>query len=426
MSSNAKTVASKAIAPTQSVERNQTIDILRGFALFGILLVNMELFAHPPQLVVMPREAASAIDSAAAWLVRFVAEGKFYSLFSLLFGLGFALQMTRAEDKGARFAPLYLRRLVILLGIGLIHAFFISVGDILAAYALLGFALLLFRKAKPKTLLIWAVILLTLPILFYALGVGAIELGRSAGPEIAAEIDRSFAEQRAAYLTEIERAYRVYADGNFAEITAQRAQDMLFRGLGSLFLAPSIFAMFLIGLWFARRGLFQNIEANLPFFRRLLWWGLAVGVVGNFIYASLMGPSLPRFIPTPTLLIATLGQTVGAPALCLFYVAALTLLARQPAWQQRLRPLALTGRMALSNYLGQSIICTLIFYGYGLGLFGQVGKAPGLLLVVVIYTAQVLISAWWMQRFQFGPAEWLWRTLTYMKPQPMRKAVVAQ
>lgn len=414
------------IAPTQSVERIHTIDILRGFALLGILLVNMELFANPLQLVVMPLAAASAIDSAAAWLVRFVAEGKFFSLFSFLFGLGFALQMTRAEDKGARFAPLYLRRLIILLGIGLIHAFLIWAGDILTAYALLGFALLLFRKAKPKTLIIWAVILLTLPILFYALGIGAIELGRSTGSEVAAEIDRSFAEQRAAYLAEIERAYRVYANGNFAEITAQRAQDMLFMGFASIFLAPTVFAMFLAGMWLARRGLFQNIDDNLPFFRKLLWRGLAVGVIGNFIYASLMGPSLPRFIPTPTLLVATLGQMVGAPALSLFYVAALTLLARQPAWQQRFRPLALTGRMALSNYLGQSIICTLIFYGYGLGWFGQVGKAAGLLLVVAIYTIQVLISAWWLARFQFGPAEWLWRTLTYMKRQPMRKAVVEQ
>jgi len=316
--------------------------------------------------------------------------------------------------------------LLILLGIGLAHAFFIWIGDILTLYALLGFLLVLYRKARPKTLLIWVVIFLALPILFYVLSVTAIELGRAAGPEVAAEINHSFAAQRAAYNADVERAYAVYAQGSFAQITQQRAYDMMsFMAPSTLFLAPSVFAMFLAGLYFGRRRLFQNIDENLPFFRKLLWWGLAVGVAGNLVYATLSLP-LARSEPSPAMLAATLGQTIGAPALCLFYVAALTLLSRRANWQKRLGLLAPVGRMALSNYLGQSIICTLIFYGYGLGLFGQVGKALGLLLAVLIYTGQVVLSAWWMQRFRFGPAEWLWRSLTYMKLQAMSRKPTAK
>ena len=122
---------------------------------------------------------------------------------------------------------------------------------------------------------------------------------------------------------------------------------------------------------------------------------------------------------SPSFFLAIMAQHVGAPALSLFYVSALTLLSRRHVWQNRLRYLAPVGRMALTNYLMQSIICTLIFYGYGLGLFGQVGAAVGVLLTLVIFTVQVAWSNWWMQRYRYGPAEWLWRSLTYMRWQPM-------
>jgi len=411
------TASKPALAPVRLAERIETIDILRGFALLGILLVNIAIFSRPAQIIVLPLDASTpAVDRAADWLVRFLAEGKFYSLFSFLFGLGFALQMTRAEERGARLGWTYARRLIVLLGFGLIHAFLIWVGDILTVYALLGLLLLLFRKAKPRTLLIWAGVFLSLPILFYGFTVAMIELGRSAGPDVAAQIEQSFAEQDAVYRADVERANRAYASGNYFEITEQRAYDMTsFMGPGILFMAPGVFAMFLIGLYFGRRRLFQNIDEHLTFFRRLLWWGLAIGVPGNFVYAMLI-QSLSRAQPSLTLLVATAGQTIGAPALSLAYVSAFVLLSRRVTWLNVLAPV---GRFALSNYLTQSIICTLIFYGYGLGLFGKVGYALCLLLVVIIYAAQVAVSQWWARRFQFGPAEWLWRSLTYMKPQPM-------
>jgi uncharacterized protein len=178
--------------------------------------------------------------------------------------------------------------------------------------------------------------------------------------------------------------------------------------------------MFLLGVYFGKRELLHNLEANAPFFRKLLVSGLIVGLISSFIYASLSLP-LARYDLNVTLFIAQTAHTFGAPALSLAYLSTFALLWLQPAWRERLKVLAPVGQMALTNYLTQSIVCTLIFYGYGLGFFGQVGTAGGLLLAVALYSLQVVFSNWWMKRFNYGPVEWLWRSLTYLKPQPMRR-----
>lgn len=405
--------------PVLGRERIQTLDVLRGFALFGILLVNMEFFSLPIYTQVLsPPAFTGPADRVASWLIAFLAEGKFYSLFSFLFGYGLTIQMARAAARGASFAPLYLRRLLVLLLIGLVHAFLIWVGDILVLYALLGVFLLLFHRRKPTTILVWAGIFLLIPILLNTALLGLVTLGRLV-PEGAAQIDRSFAEAEAGYLAAAEQARRVYSEGDFAAITAQRARDLAFFYPLTPFFAPSVFAMFLLGLYAGKRGLFQRVADHLSLWRRVLVWGLGIGLIGNFLYAT-VGEFASRAVPSPATLLATTAQTIGAPALCLGYAAVFTLLLQRGVWRRRLAPLAAVGRMALSNYLLQSLICTLIFNGYGLGLYGRVGPAPGLLLTVVIYLLQIPLSVWWMGRFQFGPAEWLWRSLTYLKPQPMR------
>lgn len=406
--------------PVTTAERIQILDILRGFALFGILLVNMAYFANPVQYILGQYTPATSLDAAAEWLIRFVGEGKFYSLFSLLFGLGFTLMMTRSQERGVRFVSLHLRRLLILLFFGLVHGLLIWVGDILVYYALLGVVLILFRNTGPKWLLRWVFIFLLLPFLFTLLGTLSTEMVRMTS-EGAAILDEMQVEQASLFQADIDRAYAVYATGNFIEITAQRWQDLQFMWLVSLFLAPSIMAMFLLGAYFGRRAVFRQVEEHLPLFRHLLLWGGIIGVIGNALFASFITAG-HRMVPNWNILIATTGQIIGAPALMLFYVAALTLLARTATWGPRLALLAPVGRMALTNYLLQSIICTLIFYGYGLGLFGQIGAAAGILLTLVIYAAQIPFSHWWLSRFRFGPAEWLWRTLTYGKLQPLRLA----
>lgn len=411
-----------AFVPVQQSERIQIVDILRGFALFGILLVNMAIFSRPFQVIVLPIDPATPwYDHAAEWLIHFLGEGKFYSMFSMLFGLGLVLLMERIEQRGGRFVPLYARRLLVLLGIGMVHAFLVWVGDILIVYALLGFPLMLFRKSRPRTLIIWAVVLLSIPLLFNLVATGLVQLGRSV-PEGAQQIDLAFAQAEAGFAADIDRAYRVYSDGNFIEITSQRVYDYFSMGLtGAVVMGFNIMAMFLIGMYFGKRQLFKDLEGNRRFFRNLLIWGLVIGLLGNAIYATLIMP-ISRVQQSWTLLLATVSQGIGAPLLCLAYVSAICLLALLPGWLKVLKALAPVGQMALSNYLMQSITCTLIFYGYGLGLFGRVGSALGILLTIAIFMVQIPISHWWMKCFNYGPAEWLWRSLTYLKWQPIKRS----
>lgn len=402
------------LLPTQPAERIQLLDILRGFALFGILLVNMDYFIHPFQTILMPlSETVVGIERAIAWFIKFIAEGKFYSIFAFLFGYGFTMMMMRAEVNQTKFLPIISRRYLILLIIGLVHAFFIWVGDILALYSLLGFTLILFRDAKPKTLIIWVIVLLAIPLLFTLVGAAAIELGKSF-PQGREEIEKSFAQQEAMYKKDIDRAYQVYPTGSFLDIIKQRVHDMKFMSFSTLFIGPSVLAMFLIGMYFGKRQIFQNLASHIPLFKKIFWWGLIIGVIGNFAYASLI-LSLPRYEPTFTLFAASFGQMVGAPALSLFFISSFALIVNSNNNKNWLHYLAAPGRMALSTYLLQSIICTTIFYGYGFGLFGQVGKVTGLILTIVIYGSQILITNLWLKKFQYGPAEWLWRWLTYLK-----------
>lgn len=408
------------VSPVAQTERIQVIDILRGFALFGILLVNMELFSHPVQQTMLGHEElTSFVDRLAVWGIELLAETKFYPIFSFLFGLGFALQILRAEQRGTRFVPFYLRRLFILLLIGLAHATLIWVGDILVLYAVLGTILLLFfRRRAPRTLLIWAGIMLVASTLIVG-GLSGLALLAQLTPESAAETNRVLAETQAELREAAAQAQEAYATGSFAEVTAQRLRDLNQAYSLVIFLGFNAFAMFLLGLYAGRRGIFRDIAAHVPLFRKILWWGLPIGLGSQVVFVVLSEGS-NQLDPTMRSLVAGVMQFAGAPVLALCYIAALTLLVQQPSWLARLRPLSAVGRMALTNYLLQSLVATTIFYSYGFGLFGQVGPAPGLLLTIVIFVAQIPFSVWWMGRFQFGPVEWLWRTLTYMRWQPLR------
>ena len=410
LAANAAVGAPPAAAPIAPKERIEILDVLRGFALFGILLVNMAAF-NTPWIYLMNSEVVwwtAPIDRAAELLIHFVAQGKFYSLFSFLFGLGFSIQMLRADDRGGSLAPLYRRRLFALLLFGLTHAFLLWYGDILATYAILGFFLFFFRKRQAKTVLIWAVVLLLLPMvvmpaLFFAIG-----------------SDEAFLTNMSDSMRlSVDLSVRAYGQGGLAEMMAQRAADASMILSGIPFAGFSIFGTFLLGLYAGKRDLFRKIPEHIPFIRRINLWGLVLGLIGNamvvvgFAFAKPMTVSLPAIVQF-------VGYTFGVPALFLFYTTSLILLFQRPEWRTRLLILAPAGRMALSNYLLQTIICTTLFYNYGFGLYGKVGPALGIVFTLVIWGAQIPLSAWWLRRFRFGPAEWLWRSMTYGKLQPMR------
>ena len=408
-------------APTPPGQRILTIDILRGFALFGILLVNMDLFVHSYASVVAGTTLPeNPIDVWAYRLILFFAFGKFYSIFSFLFGLGMMLQFQRTQARGGRFSRLWLRRMAILLVFGLIHAYFIWVGDILILYSFVGTAMLLWRKARPRTLLIWAAIALAVPLILTAALYGTFALGLATAGEAA--MDAAAVGQQQRYAAMAATADQLYATGTYWQVTLQRANEMALVFGTYPFMLFNVAAAMLLGLYAGRRGIFDDIPAHLPFIRKAWLWGLIVGVSGNLISVYFIEHSA-RTTPSPELLLTLAGQTIGAPALAIFYMASLTLLVERTRWRVRLAPIAAMGRMALTNYLLQSVICTLLFYGYGFGLYGRTGVAVNVVLTTVIYGVQMLFSVWWLGRYRFGPMEWLWRTLTYGKRQPMRLPV---
>jgi len=407
------------LQPVPTAERIRTLDVLRGFALFGILVVNVELFGWPIyKMFTSSRAPAAPADLIGDWMVRFLFQGKFYLLFSFLFGLGVVIQWQRAQAHGRRFGPFFCRRLLVLLAIGLAHAFLLWEGDILVCYALCGFLLLAFCNCQPKTLLVWAVVFSMIPLLMYT-GIWLLVTLASLVPEGAKAVREEFARQDAAFARLTEQNLHIFREGNLRDIFAARARNALFAWQCLFFYAPTVIGMFLVGLYAGRRGVLHHPAANLRFIRRTLFWGFALGLPIGVAYSFAAGSG--NFMKIDLMLLASMtALAISGPALCLAYAATLTLLLQRDSWKARLRPIAAAGQMALSNYLLQSVVCTFIFYSYGLAWYGSVGRASALVLAVVVYAGQLLLSVWWLKRFRFGPAEWLWRSLTYGQRQPIR------
>lgn len=355
------------------------------------------------------------------WTTSFLAEGKFYPLFSFLFGLGAAIQMERADNRAIPFAGRYCRRLFVLLAIGLAHALLLWDGDILVMYSFCGFLLLPFRRRQPKTILIWAMVCLLIPallvVLFWALLAGLALL-----PEAAEAIQRGFDEYYGTYGEQREALgamVQVFSSGSYGEILRERLGNVIYLWVASIFFAPGFLGIFLLGLYAGKRRLFQNIAANRSLFRRVLVGGLVIGLPLNLFYAVCL--SSAELADRHFFWLLGYGLIgVGGPAQGLAYAAGLSLWLQRERWLRCFGP---AGRMALSNYLLQSLVCTTIFYGYGFGLFGAVGPANRLGLAVLLFVGQLFFSAWWLRRFRFGPMEWLWRTLTYGQRQPMCREI---
>ena len=399
-----------AMVPVQPQRRIKVVDVLRGFSVLGILLVNMPGFSG---YLYSPVEQMAPIHRAVTLLIRFFAQAKFYTLFSFLFGWGMAIQMERAARRGARFVRHYVRRLLILLLIGLVHTLLIWDGDILATYALLGLPLLLFRKQSDRTILLAVVICILIPVLLSA-------------PGPVASFRETYADLTAPYHQAMMEGYYadVHTEGSYLDLTVHRFNATRYGYTNVIYWGTHIFGMFLLGLFVGRRKIFENIPQHLPLFRKVMWAGLIVGVFFNLLFVA--ATNSPDLVPPDYGELATRGaRTIGGPALCLFYISAIVLLFQRRGWRDRLVRLAPVGRMALTNYLSHSVVFTLIFYGYGLGLYGRFGPAITIILTFVIYRVQISLSAWWLDRYRFGPLEWLWRSLTYGKfqslaPEPRR------
>ncbi|MEO8368280.1 MAG: DUF418 domain-containing protein [Candidatus Solibacter sp.] len=364
--------ARPSLAPVDATERYAVLDLLRGFALFGVLLINLlyffrvSLFAHMVQFHSHNGWANHAIDVLAVRLVEF----KSFDLFAFTFGIGVAVQWERAKIRDARVEAFLARRFLILLAFGAVHMLLISNVDILMLYALCGLCLIPLLRLPMAALALAGVAAILLPSVF------------SAFHGLPAEaILRAHAED----------ATRIYAQGVFAAILEFRwreTQDFILPLL--IGIAQRTFGLMLLGAAAWRAGVIREPERYRT---ALLVLGILAGLIG-----VAMGYDLP---------------------LALAYACVILMWQRSARAGAIVAPFAAAGRMAFTNYLTQSLILALLFYGYGFGLFGQLDPAAGLLITLALYAAQLWFSTWWLRRYRFGPLEWLWRSLAYGGRQPM-------
>ena len=403
-----------SMRPVQRRERIDLLDVLRGFALAGIVVVNYQVLSG--LIFMSPAEVSglgmTAADHATQFLIHVLLEQKFYSLFSLLFGIGFSILMGRAVDRRSPFVPIFRRRLVLLLGIGFVHAILIWPGDILVLYAVLGFVLLLFRDASERTVLGWGVGLLLSPIAVYAVFL-AVRM-----PDPMALLAGDGPSPLATSLT-------AFREGSYPDIVAANA--FMYAGRWILYLLsnriPRVLGMFLLGVWLDRRGVFRDPDGNRALLIRAFGWGLLVGLPANLVVAWI-GESQAALPASGQGLVHTTLSAIGVPALAFAYASGIALTMRRAAARSRWMALAPMGRMALTMYLLQSVAGVAIFYGIGLGLFGTVRPFEATGIALAVFAIQIVLSRIWMARFAYGPAEWIWRRLTYRAPVIFRRPVV--
>jgi uncharacterized protein len=402
--------------PTDPEDRIRSLDVLRGFALLGILVINIWLFALPMAGWFNPTLYGdfSGINYAA-WAVSHVFfEQKFVTLFTFLFGAGIVLFTDSKERKGQPALRLHFRRTFWLLVIGLGHAYLLWYGDVLVAYALCGTVLVFVRNWRPRRLLALGLVMFALPSLFY-LASGAGYVLADAGTQAAIEesILAGFGASPETIEAEID-AYR----GGWTEQLSYRIPTVVTLQTTS-FLLESFWVyggLMTVGMALYKWGVLSN-QRSRRFYRRLLVGGGTAGlalILAGVRYRELVGWETVRVV-----LFARQFNHWGSLLLALAYVAGIMLLCRA-AEGRVTAALSAVGRTAFSNYLLQTVLATTIFYGHGLGLFGALSRAELLVVVAAIWAIQIPLSVAWLNRFRFGPVEWVWRTLTYGERQPLR------
>jgi len=517
--------SSATFVPIPSQDRLDALDVLRGFALIGICIANVEFFNRPVA------ESGNGIpaglhglDWLVAFLVAYFVSGKFWTIFSLLFGMGFALMLERARTAERPFLPAYGRRIAVLGLFGLLHYLLLWSGDILISYAIgaLALMLMLFARARPMIGALTACFLLAqlpgfgfagwlvTPLVFaglvgvylraerraafplvaivpgslmllaailnfiggkgdmgalLAIGAALVLLGllawgfdqpervrplraglaifmltygltaldgamRHVAPrsEPVSSVSATGEETDAASATLLqyrERAARsieekeVLTSGSHVDAVAMRLGHLEARMRDETGFVVVGVSVFLVGVWFVRSGVIANAGRHLPLLRRLAVGGIVFGV-GLGLLSSLISTGRPPGIDDGGYELANALLTVGSLPASLGYVAAVLLALHSQGVLARVRILAPFGRMALSNYLMQSLVFSLLFYAHGLGWWG-IGRSAQVGIALLLCALQIVFSHWWLARFQYGPLEWVWRALTYLTRPPMRR-----
>ena len=429
---------SPRLGPVVAAERIASIDVLRGVAVLGILVINIDFFALPSAIIFNPTVAGGFTGvNLLTWKVNSILFfEKMMAIFSMLFGAGLILMYNRAESAGRSFGGIYYRRILWLLLFGLAHGYLLWYGDILHAYAVCGLFLYLLRRRSAKLLIIFGLLLLIIGVsvqvgsgTFFnmlrheataaetALAAGETLTPRQQGmSEAWKEISAAFDPSPEEIAEEIEGYRRGYS-----EILAHRAPESLMMQTQALpfMIFWRAIGLMLLGMGLMKLGVFSGKRSIRSYVICIIGgYGIGLPLCGygagsliehnfDFVYRFKIGSHF---------------NYIGSILVALAHVGVVIVVCKAGFLTWLTRRLAAVGRMAFTNYLMHTLICTTIFYGYGLGLFGRVERFGLMGFVLGIWILQLFVSPIWLKHFRFGPAEWLWRSLTYWRRQPMRIA----
>jgi len=403
--------------PVKPAERISILDIVRGFAIFGILLINVQFYSHPVRTIFdLQSGTLSESDYYVILVTSFLVSEKFFSILALLFGIGMAITFDRTRSRQDRFVPLYARRLLGLFLIGISHALLFYAGDYIGNYALLGVLALGFCYLKPAWILPAGLAVLLIPVLVSA---PAILQQPTADPQFQAEqLKEQAAMLRKRTQNYNERSVRAYGRGSLADIIRYRFRETISQYWSLLYVGWKLMAMILLGIWCWKTGIVKALKDNLGVIRKAMWITLIVGLAGNAL--SLYSVVAPPGGGPALELLALVGQEIGAPALGVFYVTAIVTMYYSGVWLSFWQLFAPVGRMAMSNYVFQSVVCTTLFYSYGLGLYYRTSYALNLLLALALFGMQIWLSRLWFKKYAYGPLEYLLRVVMHGRIHPAK------
>jgi uncharacterized protein len=405
-------------SPVAPKERILLIDGLRGFSLLGIVLAHAEgwFIAGSVPNSVWQKFQNDFGTIFSNYFGGIFIQGKFYTLFSFLFGLSFAIQLFQRKENDTKFIPRFMWRLVILFLIGFIHHIHWK-GDILGIYGVLGFFMILFHKASDKIL--WVGILffiLNIPILIKDT-VGATQ------PKEKPKTEKEQKIENDKYEKETEKSYNILKKGTYPEVIVQNFKDFKFKAdfqfqSGRIYIT---LGFFLLGLWVGRRKFFDNFDQHKPFFKKVMWWSIGLSFLIVAFFVTMQVGNYFSKLPDWFGIIFGFLFSLLSLAMTLFYITGIPLLLNLKSMNWVLDKLSIVGKMGLTNYLLQSVIGVIIFYGIGFGLAGNFNAGWCYLIGIAMFIFEVFLSKWWLSRFIYGPMEWLWRSATYLKFQPMKR-----
>lgn len=393
-------ISAESFAPSSGKERIALMDGLRGLALLGIITANLASFSGYAYLSLEARQVlpSFALDRLIDPLLHVFIDSKFSTIFSMLFGVGFALQLEKALAKGVVFRPYFAKRTLLLLTLACLHAYLLWFGDILRFYALAGLSLLLVAHWPEKKLLRAGLVLTVIltPIIFI--------LNESVLSHPSTQGDLSF-----------QGILSAFRHGTYGQVLAANWQLDEVRNFwqGAPQTIASTTGKVLIGFWMGRKGIFRHPEKHRPLLRRWFWAGLLLGLPSSVAYWAVKTGHLN--LDSLWLLWLPFAVAGGMILQSLFYISSFVQAWGRGQGFSLLKIFVPVGKMALTNYLLQTVVGLFLFYGYlpGPHLMGQVGSASLLLLGVLIFALQVFFSHWWLRSYQQGPVEWLWRRLAY-------------